>query len=172
MSGKSSKPDLVTLPIARTKNLVIQNVNDELLVYDMEADRAHHLNESLSIVWRACNAEMSVGELCKRLSNHLGLQIEEDFVHLAVSELNSIELLEDPSESKPISKVSRREVLFKYALPSVALPVVASLVAPSAVNAQSCVPNFQPCTVPADCCSNNCNTVVLIAPNTCDFPIP
>ncbi len=50
-------------PTARTGNLVIQQVADETLVYNMSAHRAFCLNPTAAIVWQECNGQATVTEI-------------------------------------------------------------------------------------------------------------
>ncbi|MCV4613842.1 PqqD family protein, partial [Escherichia coli] len=50
-------------PKARTGGLVTQDFDKELLVYDLQTDRAHCLNETAAAVWRACDGTKSVNEI-------------------------------------------------------------------------------------------------------------
>jgi hypothetical protein len=54
--------------------------------------------------------------------------------------------------------MSRREVVRALALTAaVAVPVVASIVAPTPAQAASCFPNGSGCETSAECCSGFCN---------------
>ena len=136
--------DRTILPKARDSEIVTQEVGDDLLVYDLVNDKAHHLNKGLAYVWRRCDGEKTIAELSDELSERLGLDIDSDYIWLALTELDKAKLLTTSKERFNIPDVSRREVLFKYALPSLAMPVVVSLVAPVSVNAQSCAPGLEP----------------------------
>lgn len=47
-------------PIARTKDLVIQNSADEVLIYDLNDHHALCLNKTSAAVWRLCDGENSI----------------------------------------------------------------------------------------------------------------
>lgn len=42
-------------PKSRRENIVVQEFDDEVLIYDLERDRAFCLNKTSAVVWRACN---------------------------------------------------------------------------------------------------------------------
>ena len=44
-------------PKSRTDNLVVQEMNDEVLVYDLDSNKAVCLNETAAIVWKSCVME-------------------------------------------------------------------------------------------------------------------
>jgi len=156
-------------PIARKTGLVIQEVPDEVLVYDLETNKAHCLNQSAAMVWRSCDGTNSVSEIAKLVETQAGGKVNEDFVWLAIDQLNENNLLEN-TVATGLEGQSRREAIKKIGLASmIAVPVIASLVAPkSALAASSCIcsgPVF--CTIPdsASCPSTvNCNGSGICAP--------
>lgn len=95
-------------------------------------------------------------------------------MNLAISQFKKDGLLENGSEFQtPFDGLSRREIVKKIGFGSmVTLPIIASVVAPTAINAQSgscltetCQPSGSldrsleggcPCSNPLDCCSNTC----------------
>ena len=42
-------------PVAREENLAIEELDDELLIYDLHSNRAHSLGSAATSVWRACD---------------------------------------------------------------------------------------------------------------------
>lgn len=140
-------------PMARRNGLVIQETTDEVLVYDLETDKAHCLNRTAAFVWKKCDGNTSVEEIVKQFEKQTGSRVEEDLVWLAIDQLNERKLLEKNVVSK-FAGESRRSVLKKIGFASVvALPVIASLVAPTAVLAVAC----SGVQSPASCGSGNCN---------------
>jgi len=122
-------------PAARKSGLVIQEMPDEVLVYDLNTNKAHCLNQTAAKVWMACDGKTSISEIAARF----GTGVNEDLVWLAVDQLSENDLLEREVVSK-FKGQSRREVIKKIGLASIiAVPVIASLVAPqNALAASSC----------------------------------
>jgi hypothetical protein len=156
-------------PIARKSGLVVQEVPDEVLVYDLESNKAHCLNQSAAMIWKSCDGNNSVSEIAKLVESQAGGKVTEDFVWLALDQLNENNLLQNEIRSS-FEGTTRREVIKKIGLASmVALPVIASLVAPqSALAAASCA-----CNNPSQCgnppnsqcpSTTNCNGSGLCAP--------
>ena len=150
------------LPAARTAGIVVQDASHEVLVYDMESDKAHCLNQTAASVWKACDGKTSVEDIASILSSNAGVKVSEDMVWLAIDQLNESNLLEASIRTK-FAGESRRSVIKKIGFASmVALPVIASLVAPrSAMASASCV-----CTSSINCqtggsanCPPTCDTV-------------
>lgn len=145
-------------PLSRKDDLVVQELNGEILIYDLRENKAFCLNETSALVWQACDGTKSVAEIGHKVGG-------EDIVWLALDELKKERLIE--GESVPPSKfdgMSRREVIKKIGIGSmIALPVVASLVAPPAAHAISCVagganqPTGCPCNGNGNCASNICS---------------
>ncbi|MFN3418309.1 MAG: PqqD family protein [Pyrinomonadaceae bacterium] len=132
-------------PSARTKGLVVQEVPNEVLVYDLETDKAHCLNETAAAVWRACDGNRSVREIADSVGLMLGKELSDDLVWLAIDQLNEHGLLQRNVTTK-FNGQSRREALKKIGIASmVALPIIASLAAPKSVLAStSCTCNLGP----------------------------
>jgi len=126
-------------PIARKAGLVIQEVPDEVLVYDLETNKAHCLNQSAALIWRSCDGTNTVSEIAKLVGTQAGGKVSEDFVWLAIDQLSENRLLEKDI-AVSFAGQSRRDAIKKIGLATmVALPVIASLVAPqSALAAASC----------------------------------
>lgn len=152
-------------PIARNNGLVVQETSGETLVYDVNSNKAHCLNATAAFVWKACDGNNSVAEINNLLEKEFGTTVHEDLVWLAIDQLGKDNLLETALETK-VSGLSRREVIKRVGIASVvALPIVASLVAPNSVLAVSCsgvvadctgCPNGTPCDVNMDAMVGSC----------------
>ena len=137
-------------PLARTNGLVVQEVPNEVLVFDMETNEAHCLNETAAMVWKYCDGKTSVPQIAEILGEGKESAISDDLIWLAIDQLNEHKLLEKEVTTK-FAGQSRREVLRKIGLASmVALPIIASMAAPRSVLASvSCA-----CTGTSDCTIN------------------
>lgn len=147
-------------PVARKTGLVVQEMPEEVLVYDLETNKAHCLNDTASMVWKACDGRSSVEDIARTLGHASNTEVSDDLVWLAIDQLNTKNLLERPFE-QTFKGQSRREAIKKIGLASmIALPVVASLVAPqSALANQSCDCSVTACGV-FPCPSGACNVTV------------
>ena len=152
------------IPRARTEGLVIRALPEEVLVYDLERDRAHCLNPTAAFIWKHCDGQTSMAGMVQMLAREFNAPFDAAVVWLALEQLGRAHLLTPPlprSGQRP--GVSRREVLRKLGkVAAVALPVVTSLVVPTASEAASCLPIGSACTTSAECCSGVCvaNTCV------------
>ena len=156
-------------PTARKSGLVIQEVPDEVLVFDLESNKAHCLNNTAAMVWKSCDGKMSVPEIARFIGKQTGKNVGDDLVWLAIDQLNENRLLENAPAS-PLKGQTRREAIKKIGLASmIAIPVVASLVAPQSAMANlscTCSGSGACATDPAlaPCNSTCCNGASVCAP--------
>jgi hypothetical protein len=148
------------LPTMRKHGLVIDDLPDEVLVYDLERHQAHCLNRSAALVWRCCDGSSSSAEIARRLTAELDASFNEDLVLIALNQLEKLHLLEQPAATPAqFAVLSRRQMVRRLGLAAaVAVPLVTSIVAPRAVEAATCVPPGQPCSGIKLCCGV-CNPV-------------
>lgn len=149
------------LPQARNKEIVEQELNNELLIYNLQLNKAYVLNETSKIIFQACNGKTTFDDLKRK---H---KFTEELIYLTIDQLKKEDLIFEDYQSK-FAGVSRRELIKRAGLGSmIMLPVVASLTFPSALMAASCGdtssnPNNcgtcgTVCIAPtATCCSGSC----------------
>ena len=119
------------LPQTKTENIVVQDVDDEILIYDLILNKAFCLNETSALVYNACDGKTEFEEF-KRKHN-----FPDDLLFFALDELQKQNLIENNYIS-PLKDIKRREVIKKIGLASIiALPIISSIVAPTSVMAQS-----------------------------------
>ncbi len=126
-------------PQAVSSKFVIQELPDELLLYNLETNKVFALNQTSALVWQNCDGNKTVTEIAKDLEKNLSQFVPDELVWLTLERLQSENLIKKDEESslKDIM-INRREILKKAgATTLVALPLISSLVAPKAVNAQS-----------------------------------
>jgi hypothetical protein len=151
-------------PQARLDDLIVQEMDGELVVYDLEQHRAHCLNGVAATVFRLCDGLKTPAEMAVRLD------ADEDVVWLALEQLWKLHLLEgdEPREDG----LSRRALLKRTGLltAALALPATASVLAPRAAAAATCLPNGASieCTPESrfQCCSQGCQ---IQTSKCCDF---
>lgn len=148
------------LPQMRAQGLAVDDLPDEVLVYDLERHQAHCLNRSAALVWRSCDGESSAAEIARRLTVEIDAPFTEDLVWLALSELEKRQLLEPARPlTAPPATLSRRQLVRRLGFAAaVAVPLITSIVAPTAVEAATCIPSGSPCSPTVLCCTV-CNPV-------------
>jgi hypothetical protein len=146
------------LPRARNSQLVTEEVAGELLVYDLNSDRAHCLNPTAAMVWTHCDGLTTVEEIGQLLEGQMNAAVAGEVVWLALEQLEKSHLLQEPFVPPERSEqVSRRTLIKRLGIAAaVTMPLVTSIIAPTAVSAATCGASGAPCTVNSDCCSNNC----------------
>ncbi|MCB1022955.1 MAG: PqqD family protein [Acidobacteria bacterium] len=159
MSGK---------PMVRDHDLVFQVSGNELLIYDLKKNKAYCLNETSALIWNLCNGKNTAAEISGRISSHLGAQVSEDFVLLALNQFADDELMQNDNAAFSVSRgLSRRELIRKVGFASaVALPLISSITAPKAASAQSValLANCSPCSEQSQCASGVCAFNVICSP--------
>lgn len=128
-------------PRARTTELLIEELEDELLVYDLAADRAHRLNGTAATVFRHADGQRTVDDLVDVLAGEVGVLADEELVLITLDGLVEAGLVEDyePRSTKDM-RSSRRKFIARagaVGAAATALPVVHSIVAPTVAQAQS-----------------------------------
>jgi hypothetical protein len=149
----------VNIPRARSDGLLVESLDTETLIYDAERDEAHCLDADAGAVWHGCDGVRSLAEISARTG------LSEEVVAATVRDLAARHLVE------PLG-VSRRDVLRTLgvgaASAAAAIPVIRSIVVPTAAQAVSCLAVGDVCKNSGECCSNFCDTFE--TPNVCANP--
>jgi len=153
------------LPHARSQDLVITDLDDEILVYDKARDKAHCLNQTAALVWKYSNGNRTVAEIAEAMEKKLGSHVDEQIVWFALQQLEKDHLLRgDVTIPSKFNGITRREFIKSVGMTAAAItiPNMLSLTAPQSALAASCTPCGQCATTPgtcSDCCggTGNCN---------------
>jgi hypothetical protein len=156
----------LAVPQAREDDVVVQELANEVLVYDLNTHKGHCLNQTAAAVWRHCDGTTTVPELTAIVSRELSTAVDEELVWTALDRLGKAGLLQARIRRPGIS---RRDAV-KWALATAAaVPLVSSITAPLAAQGASCVPEAQGCKpngnneagmclASSECCSCCCHT--------------
>jgi len=145
------------LPLARAEALVIKELEDEVLVYDLERNKAHCLNRMAAAVWKHCDGKMAVADIARRLESELKTPVDIEVVRLALRQLDKFHLLQKRATMPYLQHgLSRRELVRRIGVAAVLLPTIISISAPTAKAQASCKPLGATCLTSTDCCSNCC----------------
>ena len=153
-NGNKMSESSVGAPLARSdERLVVEELEDEVLVYDLDSDRAHCLSAPAAAVWRQCDGETTVEALGERLGMDSGT------IERALEELTACALLEDaaieptsPSNSHLGGLTTRREMtlnVVKVGAAAATVPLIVSVAAPPP--AAALTPTDQECINAAGC---------------------
>src|SRR5688500_3963252 len=97
-------------PVARQIGLVVQEMSNEVLIYDFDRDKSHCQNESAAFVCRISDGTRSFSDIVQEFENQGIGKVSDDFVWLALDQLAEKSLLQ--YEIKPKFKGhSRRQVI-------------------------------------------------------------
>jgi hypothetical protein len=110
------KAETWKLPQARHDELFVEQMDEELLVYDAKYQCAHRLNATAAWVWRRCDGQRSVQEATQMLSDELQRPLDEELVWLSLDTLDQAHLLLTPIQ-RPHGAIddSRRALIQKLA---------------------------------------------------------
>jgi hypothetical protein len=126
------------VPVARKQGLVVQEMPDEVLIYDLDTNKAHCLNQTAAFVWKSCDGKNTVKTITGLMQKEFAQKVDEDMVWLAIDQLSKESLLEAAVKTE-LSGLSRREVIKRIGYgAAIALPVVAMLSFPTQALAATC----------------------------------
>lgn len=121
----------MNLPPTRTKDIIVQSTGNELLVYDLNTNKAFILNETAANVFNYCDGKHTFDEVKNK---H---QYTDDLIFLTLDELKRNDLI-DGEVGNNFPKMTRREAAKRVGLATmIALPAISALTAPLAAHAQS-----------------------------------
>jgi hypothetical protein len=155
-------------PVARSEDLVIQELPDEVLVYDLRRHKAHCLNQTAAFVWNHCDGRSTPNQIASLMGQEFSQSVSVDAVWFALSKLSKADLLQEPV-SLPQTKagLSRRSAMRRIGLGALMIPVVMTIVSPTAMAGASVPAACIPCTrfgsgaMRADTCPAECGPTVL-----------
>ena len=157
------------IPKARHEQLIVKELPDELLIYDLKHDQAHCLNETAALVWKNCDGHKTVDQLRELMEDNAGSPVPEAMVWLALDQLETFRLL-DEAVLKPaqFAGMNRRDMVRRVGMAAIALPVILSIVAPTHAQVASGLPPGACCGNPTQCASGNCtqNPICASTPST------
>jgi hypothetical protein len=130
---------------AREEELVVQELENELLVYDLQSHLAHSLNPTAAAVWKQCDGTHSIAEIAA------AVKAEPDAVHVGLRQLHKAGLLADWKDDR--AGLTRRELVKRVAVLSAAVPVVTSIVAPTAAEEASRCAGLNEVCDSIECCT-------------------
>ncbi|MBD2663365.1 hypothetical protein B6N60_03243 [Richelia sinica FACHB-800] len=139
------------IPVARTENLLLQDVGNELIIYDQKNNSSHCLTPIAVRVWELSNGQNTVNEIANKLEKEFDLSTNSDvdvrgLVWLTLEELECYSLIKEylkQPATEEIFGISRRQVIKTatlvggFAIGSM-FPLVKSIIAPEPAMARSC----------------------------------
>lgn len=118
------------LPVARQADLHVEQVGDDLVVYDHRTQAAHALNAAAACVWEQCDGTNSAADIAAA-ANAAGHSLSEAAIADALSQLQAKELLESAgAAAQPETRRMTRRVLTKAAVAAL-VPAIVSIATPA-----------------------------------------
>lgn len=146
-------------PQARTQDLLVERIDDELVVYDLYDKQVHCLGPLATSIFELCDGQRSSSELALAASAGTGRTVTGEEVAAALAELDEHGLLVRPTLAVH-NGLSRRDMMRKSArlgAAVAAVPLITSVVAPTAAMALNGIPTgCTGCGQNKDCASNHC----------------
>ena len=151
-------------PLARRDGMVVNELPEEVVVYDRDSHKAHCLNRTAALVWKRCDGRTPPARIAQLVGQDLQTHVGEDLVWYALGQLAKDGLLTERVVPRDVvvagARLSRRELVRRLGLAAVvALPLITTIVAPTPVEAAAsgCVDcNGILCCPPASCVSGAC----------------
>lgn len=145
----SNTVDAEANPIARKDELEVRELAEEVIIYDLRTHKAHCLNRSAALVWKNCDGEHTVADVARAVGSEFGTRADETVVWSALAQLEKFDLLDKrPARPAGVPRLSRRAMIRRVGV-AVAVPLVVSILAPTAQAQMSCDPNAFPDPCPA-----------------------
>jgi len=157
----SKKQTVISHPLARSERVVVENVGDETVIYDLDSNVAHALKPLAAAVYTYADGKNTAAEIAELASYRLASTVTEADVEGALDQLESAALLETPMLDVHTG-VSRRTALKTFAAAGAGSMLVMSIATSAASACVTCS------TVPSNG-SNTCttNTVGNAGPGDC-----
>jgi hypothetical protein len=148
------KPHRSTAPLARSEQLLVESVGEELVLYDVDKDEAHCLNPLAATVFAACDGSNDTALLAQLAADRLQRPVSPEDVDNVLAQLDEKALLTVAAPRRE-GGMSRRGFVRRAALVgAAAVPVVASVAAPrNAWAVASCLSAGASCTGDSQCCT-------------------
>lgn len=134
----------------RVEGLVVEHLGAESLVFDPKTKQVHVLNPTTAFVLERCDGRKERGTAARDLEQRFVSRGGADLVAMALAELQKAGVIVADKQEAP----SRREFAVRWGKVAAALPIVASIVAPTPAMAGSVCINNAPGTPGG---SNPCN---------------
>ena len=134
--------------LARKEELVIQDLPDEVLVYDLKSHKAHCLNKTAAFIWSHCDGQTTANEIAKMMEQEWQTPVSEDAVWFALNKLGKADLLQQQiALPQAHAGMSRRSAVRRLAFGALLVPVVMTIVAPTASAGLSVPPECAACNL-------------------------
>lgn len=133
----SKKQTVISRPLARTENVVVESVGDETVIYDTQAHVAHALKPLAAAVYAYADGKNTPGEIAELASYRLATTVTEADVVGALEQLDATALLDGPVLDVHTG-ISRRTALKTFAAAGAGSMLVMSVATTAAQACYTC----------------------------------
>jgi hypothetical protein len=142
-------------PKAKT-NILVEELAEETLVYDLDSHRAHSLNPTAAFLLHTADGTRSEEELARRATAHFGEPASLEVARLGLDRLRGAGLMEWGGSDPAQEGMTRRQAVRKVATVGILLPAVMTIVTPTPAQAATAIPTNQ-CNLAnvGRCCTNS-----------------
>ena len=117
-------------PLARKSDIFVENLPQEVVLYDKSNNKVHCLKETAAAIWESCDGTRTVDDLAHIVEAKFGPPSDRHLVLQALAELEKADLMQAGSGIvSGVELTSRREAVGKLVMAGSAL--VATIVAPA-----------------------------------------
>jgi hypothetical protein len=154
-------------PLARQTGLIIEDLPDEVLVYDSDRDSALCLNRTAASVWKRCDGKTTPARLARLIEKEFRITGGDEVVSLALGQLEESHLLIGKAPV-PVPRISRRELVRRLGIAAAVVPVITLILVPTARAQATCTQNQGSCVTDGDCCSGCCLNSSCVSSDICN----
>lgn len=151
--------------IARKTELIVKELSNEVLLYDLKSQKAHCLNETAAFVWNHCDGQTTADQIARLMEKEWRTPVRGEVIWFTLNKLSRADLLQEPITLPDAHiSMSRRSAVRRLAIGSLlAVPVVMSVVAPTAMAGASIPSQCQMCIKKSNGiqdCPSVCNSIL------------
>jgi hypothetical protein len=126
-------------PKRRQEALVVHELPEEMLVYDLERHKAFCLSKNIAWIWRHCTGQRTPAQIARALETEIGAPVGEDVMGVALHRLSKAHLLREAIGLAASGARSSRRQLLRHAATLGGLTILA-ISAPTVGQAATCLP--------------------------------
>jgi len=145
----------MSLPKARLERVLIKQVDDDTIFYDLDNHKATSLNASAAEIWQLSDGTRTPEDIAENME-----LTDPGPVIWTLRQLQKAGLLEqnDPLPAGPTRREAIRQIATGTRVAMALAPSVVAITVPTAAQAASCGAHGSPCSGASDCCSGVCDT--------------
>ena len=129
----SKKHTVISRPVARSEQLLVESVGDEAVIFDLGTRSSHALKPLAAAVFNYADGSRTVAEIAELVSYRLATQVTEADVTEAVEQLAALGLLDAPELDVDGGGLSRRDALKTFAAVGAGAALISTVTAGTAL---------------------------------------